>query len=243
MVMAFQDYKILGADSGSAWTISSRRWSGRRSGAASRTDLLPRLAARPGLPSCPSCSPCSGEVPRGKGAVPCPYYLPASPQRRRRDAVEAVLGPDAQAGLFNSLLAPSASSRRSGSGPEPGHVRHRTSPGLGGRRATAASSTWPPCKASPTRCTRRRTWAARACSPSANASPSYPTATADPDQPGRRDHRGVQDHGAGPGRHRRRPDYATHTIGLEIWYNAFVAHQFGYATAAAWLMGSLLIRG
>lgn len=37
------------------------------------------------------------------------------------------------------------------------------------------------------------------------------------------------------------PDYATHTIGLEVWYNAFMYLKFGYATAAAWLMGALLI--
>nr|CAA9281143.1 hypothetical protein AVDCRST_MAG63-3595 [uncultured Armatimonadetes bacterium] len=37
------------------------------------------------------------------------------------------------------------------------------------------------------------------------------------------------------------PDYATYTVGLEIWYNAFMYLKFGYATAAAWLMGSLLI--
>jgi len=33
----------------------------------------------------------------------------------------------------------------------------------------------------------------------------------------------------------------THTIGLEIWYNAFLYLRFGYATAAAWIMGSMLI--
>lgn len=33
----------------------------------------------------------------------------------------------------------------------------------------------------------------------------------------------------------------THTIGLEIWYNAFMYLKFGYATAAAWIMGSMLI--
>jgi multiple sugar transport system permease protein len=37
------------------------------------------------------------------------------------------------------------------------------------------------------------------------------------------------------------PLYATHTIGLEIWYNAFMYLKFGYATAAAWIMGSMLI--
>lgn len=37
------------------------------------------------------------------------------------------------------------------------------------------------------------------------------------------------------------PDYATHTVGMEIWMNAFMYLKFGYATAAAWLMGSILI--
>jgi multiple sugar transport system permease protein len=37
------------------------------------------------------------------------------------------------------------------------------------------------------------------------------------------------------------PLHATHTIGLEIWYNAFMYLKFGYATAAAWIMGSMLI--
>jgi len=37
------------------------------------------------------------------------------------------------------------------------------------------------------------------------------------------------------------PLYRTHTIGLEIWYNAFMYLKFGYATAAAWIMGSILI--
>jgi multiple sugar transport system permease protein len=37
------------------------------------------------------------------------------------------------------------------------------------------------------------------------------------------------------------PEYATHTIGLEIWYNAFMYLKFGYATAAAWMMGMILI--
>jgi multiple sugar transport system permease protein len=37
------------------------------------------------------------------------------------------------------------------------------------------------------------------------------------------------------------PDYATHTIGLEIWYNAFMYLKFGYATAAAWMMGLVLV--
>lgn len=37
------------------------------------------------------------------------------------------------------------------------------------------------------------------------------------------------------------PDNATYTIGLEVWYNAFLYLKFGYATAAALLMGTLLI--
>jgi multiple sugar transport system permease protein len=37
------------------------------------------------------------------------------------------------------------------------------------------------------------------------------------------------------------PDNATYTIGLEVWYNAFMYLKFGYATAAALLMGMLLI--
>jgi ABC-type sugar transport system permease subunit/ABC-type glycerol-3-phosphate transport system substrate-binding protein len=37
------------------------------------------------------------------------------------------------------------------------------------------------------------------------------------------------------------PDNATHTIGLEVWYNAFMYLKFGYATAAAWMMGLVLI--
>jgi ABC-type sugar transport system permease subunit/ABC-type glycerol-3-phosphate transport system substrate-binding protein len=37
------------------------------------------------------------------------------------------------------------------------------------------------------------------------------------------------------------PLYATHTLGLEIWYNAFLYLRFGYATAAAWIMGALLV--
>lgn len=37
------------------------------------------------------------------------------------------------------------------------------------------------------------------------------------------------------------PLYATHTIGYEIWENAFLYLRFGYATAAAWMMGMLLI--
>ena len=34
---------------------------------------------------------------------------------------------------------------------------------------------------------------------------------------------------------------STQPLGLEIWYNAFLFLKFGYATAAAWVMGALLI--
>lgn len=37
------------------------------------------------------------------------------------------------------------------------------------------------------------------------------------------------------------PNYATHLIGLDIWYNAFMYLKFGFATAEAWIMGSMLI--
>ena len=37
------------------------------------------------------------------------------------------------------------------------------------------------------------------------------------------------------------PLRATHVIGLEIFYNAFVYLKFGYATAMAWILGSMLI--
>ncbi|MEA2553307.1 MAG: hypothetical protein QOJ65_1483, partial [Fimbriimonadaceae bacterium] len=37
------------------------------------------------------------------------------------------------------------------------------------------------------------------------------------------------------------PLYATHTMGLEVWTNAFMFLRFGYATAAAWVMGAILI--
>ena len=37
------------------------------------------------------------------------------------------------------------------------------------------------------------------------------------------------------------PLNATRTIGLEVWQNAFMYLRFGYATAAAWVMGSILI--
>lgn len=37
------------------------------------------------------------------------------------------------------------------------------------------------------------------------------------------------------------PLNATRTVGLEIWENAFMFLKFGYATAAAWMMGTVLI--
>lgn len=37
------------------------------------------------------------------------------------------------------------------------------------------------------------------------------------------------------------PNYATHVIGLDIWHNAFLYLKFGFATAEAWIMGSMLI--
>ncbi len=37
------------------------------------------------------------------------------------------------------------------------------------------------------------------------------------------------------------PENSTYTIGLDIFYNAFVYLRFGYATALAWILGSLLI--
>jgi len=37
------------------------------------------------------------------------------------------------------------------------------------------------------------------------------------------------------------PNYATHVIGLDIWYNAFMYLKFGFATAEAWVMGAMLI--
>jgi multiple sugar transport system permease protein len=37
------------------------------------------------------------------------------------------------------------------------------------------------------------------------------------------------------------PLNATRTIGLEVWQNAFMFLRFGYATAAAWVMGAILI--
>ena len=35
------------------------------------------------------------------------------------------------------------------------------------------------------------------------------------------------------------PLNSTRTIGLEVWQNAFMYLKFGYATAAAWVMGSI----
>ena len=37
------------------------------------------------------------------------------------------------------------------------------------------------------------------------------------------------------------PGDATRVIGLEIFYQAFLYLKFGYATAMAWVLGSLLI--
>ncbi len=37
------------------------------------------------------------------------------------------------------------------------------------------------------------------------------------------------------------PLNSTQTIGLEVWMNAFMFLKFGYATAAAWVMGAILI--
>ncbi|MBI1756805.1 MAG: extracellular solute-binding protein [Fimbriimonas ginsengisoli] len=37
------------------------------------------------------------------------------------------------------------------------------------------------------------------------------------------------------------PLYSTHTIGLEVWTSAFLFLKFGYATAAAWVMGAILV--
>ncbi len=37
------------------------------------------------------------------------------------------------------------------------------------------------------------------------------------------------------------PLYATHLIGIEIWTNAFQFLKFGYATAAAWVLGAILV--
>jgi multiple sugar transport system permease protein len=37
------------------------------------------------------------------------------------------------------------------------------------------------------------------------------------------------------------PQFATHTLGLEVFYNSFLYLRFGAATAAAWIMGMLLV--
>ena len=37
------------------------------------------------------------------------------------------------------------------------------------------------------------------------------------------------------------PNYATQVIGLDIWYNAFMYLKFGFATSEAWIMGAMLI--
>ena len=37
------------------------------------------------------------------------------------------------------------------------------------------------------------------------------------------------------------PKDGTLVIGMEIWYNAFAYLRFGYATALAWILGTLLI--
>ena len=37
------------------------------------------------------------------------------------------------------------------------------------------------------------------------------------------------------------PQYATHTMGLEVFVNAFLYLKFGYATAVAWIMGAMLV--
>jgi ABC-type sugar transport system permease subunit len=37
------------------------------------------------------------------------------------------------------------------------------------------------------------------------------------------------------------PLYATHVIGLDIFYNAYMYLKFGYATAEAWVVGALLV--
>jgi multiple sugar transport system permease protein len=37
------------------------------------------------------------------------------------------------------------------------------------------------------------------------------------------------------------PLKATHTLGLEIFYNAFTYMKYGYATAVAWIMGAMII--
>jgi multiple sugar transport system permease protein len=37
------------------------------------------------------------------------------------------------------------------------------------------------------------------------------------------------------------PDYASHVIGLEIFYNAYVYLRFGVAVAIAWILGFILV--
>lgn len=37
------------------------------------------------------------------------------------------------------------------------------------------------------------------------------------------------------------PLYSTHTLGLDVWMNAFMFLKFGYATATAWVLGGILI--
>ena len=37
------------------------------------------------------------------------------------------------------------------------------------------------------------------------------------------------------------PEQATHTLSLEIFFNAFLYLKMGYATAMAWILGSMLI--
>ncbi len=37
------------------------------------------------------------------------------------------------------------------------------------------------------------------------------------------------------------PSYATHVLGLEVYYNAFLFLRFGYASAISWVLASLLI--
>ena len=37
------------------------------------------------------------------------------------------------------------------------------------------------------------------------------------------------------------PDHASHVVGLEIFYNAYVYLRFGSAIAIAWLLGFLLV--
>jgi ABC-type sugar transport system permease subunit/ABC-type glycerol-3-phosphate transport system substrate-binding protein len=37
------------------------------------------------------------------------------------------------------------------------------------------------------------------------------------------------------------PLYATHVLGLEVWMQAFMYLNFGYATAVAWMLGAMLI--